>query len=103
MDVLRYVVVFLGFVLAGAINAVAGGGTVFSFTGLLWGGLPSIMANATNAAALVPGSVTATWAYREDLKKSLRPLFVLLIPTILGSLAGANAVLITSEQTFRRH
>ena len=101
-DLSRYLVIFIGFVVAGGINAVAGGGTVFSFSGLLAGGLSSIVANATNAAALVPASVASTIAYRDDLKKSLRPLAILLIPTVLGSLLGANAVLITSEQTFRR-
>ncbi len=101
-DLPRYLVIFIGFIVAGGINAVAGGGTVFSFSGLLAGGLSSIVANATNAAALVPASVASTFAYREDLKKVLRPLLILLIPTILGSLLGANAVLITSEQTFRR-
>ena len=101
-DLWRYLVIFIGFVVAGGINAVAGGGTVFSFSGLLAGGLSSIVANATNAAALVPASIASTIAYRDDLKKSLRPLAILLIPTVLGSLLGANAVLITSEQTFRR-
>jgi uncharacterized protein len=101
-DLPRLIVIFIGFIVAGSINAVAGGGTVFSFSGLLAGGLSSIVANATNAAALVPASITSTIAYRDDLKKGLRPLSILLIPTILGSLLGANAVLITSEQTFRR-
>jgi hypothetical protein len=101
-DLSRYLVIFIGFIVAGGINAVAGGGTVFSFTGLLWGGLPAITANATNAAALVPASITSAIAYRDDLKKELRPLFVLLIPTILGSLLGAVAVLITPEEAFRR-
>ena len=101
-DLPRLLIIFIGFIVAGGINAVAGGGTVFSFSGLVGGGLSSIVANATNAAALVPASVASTIAYREDLKKVLRPLFILLIPTILGSLVGASAVLITSEQTFRR-
>jgi hypothetical protein len=101
-DLFKYAVIFIGFAVAGAINAVAGGGTVFSFTGLLWGGLPTIYANATNATGLVPGSLGSVVAYRKDLAVVWRTLLVLVIPAILGSIAGALVVLNTAEQTFRR-
>ena len=49
---------------AGAVNAVAGGGTLISFPALVWLGLPPITANATNAVAIWPGSLGAMWGYR---------------------------------------
>ena len=52
---------------AGAINSVAGGGTLLSFPALVWLGLPSIVANATNTVALWPGSLGSVWGYRRDL------------------------------------
>ena len=48
--------------LAGAMNALAGGGTFFSFPALLAIGLPPITANATNAVALWPASMAGAWA-----------------------------------------
>jgi hypothetical protein len=50
--------------LAGAINAVAGGGSIVSFPALLAVGLPPIAANVTNAVALLPGYASGTLAYR---------------------------------------
>src|SRR5262245_56948791 len=53
--------------LAGAVNAVAGGGTLLSFPAALAWGLPSPVANATNALAMCPGSLASAWAYRREL------------------------------------
>jgi hypothetical protein len=52
---------------SGTINAVAGGGTFFSFGALLALGLPPITANATSAVAMVPGYVASAIAYRNEL------------------------------------
>ena len=48
---------FLSAVLAGALNALAGGGTLITFPVLIWAGFPSIMANATSAVAQWPSYV----------------------------------------------
>jgi uncharacterized membrane protein YfcA len=53
---------------AGFVNAVAGGGTLLTFPALLYSGLSSITANATSTVAIWPGSVTSSWAYRQELK-----------------------------------
>ena len=52
---------------AGAVNAMAGGGTFFSFPALLAVGLPPVVANASNSVALWPGSLAGAWAYRREL------------------------------------
>ena len=64
---------------AGGMNALAGGGTFFSFPALLAAGLPPVTANATNAVALWPASLAGAWAARA----SLRPLGRYLIPLLL--------------------
>ena len=69
---------------AGGMNALAGGGTFFSFPALLATGLPPVTANATNAVALWPASLAAAWAARS----ALRPLGRYLIPLLLAGLAG---------------
>src|SRR4051795_7855962 len=53
--------------LAGAVNAVAGGGSLISFPALLAVGYPSVPANVTNNVALLPGYLGGTLAYRAEL------------------------------------
>lgn len=69
---------------AGGMNALAGGGTFFSFPALLASGLPPVTANATNAVALWPASIAGAWAARS----SLRPLGGYLLPLLAAGLAG---------------
>lgn len=102
MDPIRLIAVFAATTLAGAINAIAGGGTVISYPGMLFAGLPDIVANASNSAALVPGSLGSTAAYRRDLAPNLKALAILFVPTILGALLGAVVVARASNESFRR-
>ena len=64
---MTYLVILGAAFVAGAINSVAGGGTLLSFPALVWMGLPSTIANATSAAAIWPRSLGALWGYRHDL------------------------------------
>jgi uncharacterized membrane protein YfcA len=100
--VLSYLLIAAAAFAAGAINSVAGGGTLLSFPTMVWMGRPPIMANATNAVALWPGSLSAMVAYREDLGRVRRWLLLLLIPSIVGGALGAILLLHTSEKTFSR-
>jgi len=86
--------------LAGAVNAIAGGGTLLSFpAGLAWG-LSSPVANATNALAMCPGALASAWAYRRELgaRRSLAAL--LSVPTIVGAAVGAALMRRTPVRTF---
>jgi len=88
--------------LAGVINSMAGGGTLISFPTMVWMGRPAILANATNAVALWPGSFSAMVGYREDMRKIRRWLYLLTIPSVAGGALGAILLLHTSEKTFSR-
>lgn len=87
--------------IAGAINAVAGGGTLFSFTAL---GLqmPLKFANATNSALLTPASISSALAFLKELRSLWRLFLILMVPTLLGSYAGATTLINTSDEVFRR-
>ncbi len=100
MDILTSLIQFIAAMLAGGVNAVAGGGTVISFPAAALS-LSLISANATNAFALVPASLGSVTAYRGDLRDQKRTLVLLLIPTFLGALAGAWVVANTPEAVFR--
>ncbi len=95
-----YALLSLAGLAAGAINAVAGGGSLISFPSMLFLGIPSIAANATNAVALWPGSLASVWSYRQDAKGLWRLIGFLVIPSILGSLFGAWLLLNTPQKLF---
>lgn len=86
--------------LAGMINAVAGGGTFFAFPALIFAGVPPIAANATSTIAVWPGAVASAWAYRKELKRYETRLPLLLSISLLGGGAGAVILLNTPAQTF---
>jgi uncharacterized membrane protein YfcA len=85
---------------AGAVNAVAGGGTLLSFPALL-GMMDARAANATSTVALWPGSVAAAAGYREELAGSRPFVRALLLPSLLGGAAGAVLFFHTNEAAFR--
>lgn len=99
MDVL---VIVVAAVLAGAINSIAGGGTLISFPALVWLGRDPILANATNTIALWPGSLAGAVGFRRELASARRWLFLLIIPSLLGGIAGAVLLLRTPSSTFER-
>ncbi|MGE5594936.1 MAG: sulfite exporter TauE/SafE family protein [Hyphomicrobiales bacterium] len=85
---------------AGAINAVAGGGSLISFPALLAAGYPSKAANVTNSVAIWPGYISGNVAYRRELEPQQRRVIALAAPSILGALAGSVILLWTPESAF---
>jgi len=91
---------FLAGFLASAMNAVAGGGTNVSFPALLWLGMPPVIANATSAVSLWPGSLAGAWGFRGALSRARRGLLWLLVPSIVGGLIGATLLVSLPERVF---
>ena len=87
-------------VAAGAVNAVAGGGSLISFPALLAAGLPPVTANVTNAVAVLPGYLGGSVAYRRELEGQRRRVVALALTTAVGAVAGAALLLATSEDVF---
>ena len=92
-------IVLAGFA-AGAVNALAGGGTLLTFPALVAAGLPAIAANVTSTIALCPGYLGATLAQRADLRAQRSRALRLLPVAAAGGLLGAVLLLHTSEQRF---
>jgi hypothetical protein len=93
---------FIAGAIAGAINSVAGGGTLVSFPALIAFGMPPVPANATNTAAVCPGALSSAYAYRHDLPGQRGLLAVLLLPSLLGGLLGAWVLAQTPNWLFAR-
>lgn len=87
---------------AGAINAVAGGGTILTFPTLLAFGTPAIIANATSTVALVFGTSGSVYGFRKHIP-SIRIWLARFIPiSLLGGLVGSWLLTITSNALFSR-
>ncbi len=85
---------------AGAVNAVAGGGSLITFPSLLATGLPPVTANVTNAVSVCPGYLASVAGSRADLTGQ-RPRAVRLLPAaVIGSVAGAALLLVTPARAF---
>ncbi|TAJ20163.1 MAG: sulfite exporter TauE/SafE family protein [Dehalococcoidia bacterium] len=100
MGVFEYPLLALAAFVAGAINAVAGGGSLVSFPALVAAGYPSKVSNVTNTVALWPGYVGGSIGYAAQLKNQRRRIFVLTIPSVLGAIVGSAILLTTSEKAF---
>ncbi|MDF2233188.1 sulfite exporter TauE/SafE family protein [Albimonas sp. CAU 1670] len=87
--------------LAGALNAVAGGGTFITFPALVWLGLPPIAANATATVAALPGYVGSALAFRSDIRpEGALGLRATALCAALGAGIGSLLLLITPSSLF---
>lgn len=87
-------------VAAGALNAIAGGATFFTFPALILSGLPPLVANATNFIALVPSNIAALPAFRDELKALGRELIAPISVGASGGLIGALALVYLGGDLF---
>ncbi len=87
--------------LAGAVNALAGGGTFFTFGALVAAGLPPIVANATSAVAVTPANVASAVAYRAEIGANLRRFAALTVVSLVGGVLGAFILTQTRNESFR--
>lgn len=91
--------------LGGAVNSIAGGGTLITFPALLFvlGNFPgaAIIANATNTVALCPGSITGAWGYRRELVELGGWVRLLVWPSLIGGSIGSLIVVLAPESSFR--
>lgn len=100
MDVLDHAVVLAAAFAAGAINAVAGGGSLVTFPTLLAVGINPVPASITNTLGLMPGYLGGTHAYRAEVADQRHRVRVLLVPAALGAVAGAAALLLAPQSVF---
>jgi hypothetical protein len=88
--------------LAGAINSVAGGGTLLTFPALLAAGQLSTVANATSTVALWPGQLSSLWGLRDEVRQNARSIVPLLVLGLVGGIAGALLLVRTPASVFDR-
>jgi uncharacterized membrane protein YfcA len=87
-------------VLAGAVNAVAGGGGLLVFPALIALGASPLAANVTNAVGQLPGYASVAWGYRLGLQGQSQRVFGLALPALAGGVAGVAALLLGGRSVF---
>jgi hypothetical protein len=98
---LEYLLAGLAAIAAGAVNALAGGGTLITFPMLTFLGVPAVAANVTNTVALCPGYFGGTLAQWNDLRGQKDRLWLIVPASIVGGVLGGFLLLQTGERLFR--
>lgn len=98
---LDYFLATLAAIAAGAVNALAGGGTLITFPTLTFLGVPVVAANVTNTVALCPGYFGGTLAQWSDLRGQTNRLWIVVPASIAGGVIGGFLLLQTGERLFR--
>ncbi|MEV4349101.1 sulfite exporter TauE/SafE family protein [Actinoplanes sp. NPDC049596] len=100
MDVAHIFLLIAAGLAAGAVNAIAGGGSLITFPSLIATGLPSVAANVTNSISVFPGYVSSVVGSRADLAGQSPRLRAIIPATVLGSVGGCALLLLTPARAF---
>lgn len=102
MTIATMLLLFVAAFFAGAVNAIAGGGTFLTFGALTVAGIPPITANATSSVTQFPGYITSTLAYRDEIAKSWKSAIALSVVSVIGAIAGSLLLLSLDNPSFRQ-
>jgi uncharacterized membrane protein YfcA len=97
---MSYAIVAIAALLAGMVNAIAGGGSLISFPALLFVGLSPVAASVTNTVALCPGYLGATLSQRKDLAGQRARIAMIVPLSLIGGVTGAFVLLNTGDVAF---
>jgi uncharacterized membrane protein YfcA len=102
MTIPHILLLFISAIIGGTLNAVAGGGSFFTFPSLIFVGVPAIAANASSTVALLPGTFASIVAYRREIAQQQRGFLILMVSTSLaGGMLGTFLLLHTPASTFQ--
>lgn len=102
MSALEVVALVVSGVFVGFINTLAGGGTIISLSLFMFMGLPADVANGTNRIAVVLQNITSVATFRQKKLLDTRKAIWLSVPTVIGSIIGAQLSIEIDEATFRK-
>lgn len=102
-DPAQLVLLLVAAFVAGALNAVAGGGSFLTLPALVYTGVPVVVANATGTVALLPGYASGALGFRSDMQAPPGlSMAALAAVSLAGGAIGAGLLLLTGDGTFRR-
>ena len=100
LDLVNIAILTFAGLIAGTVNAVAGGGTFFTFSALVFVGIPPVPANATSAVALTPSNLSSVAAYLPEIRVHWRRYAALGVASAIGGYLGAQLLLATPAKAF---
>lgn len=100
VDWLEALAIFGAGMAAGTINTLVGSGTLITFPTLLAFGFAPVTANISNNIGLVPGGVSGSFGYREELSGQRGRILRLGPMSLLGSITGAVLLLVLPAAAF---
>ncbi len=99
-DPLMLALAFITALAAGAMNSIAGGGTLLTFPILLWLGLDGKTANVTSTIGLVAGSLSGAWGFRKEMRESGELVWPFFLASMVGGAVGSVILLVTGNKQF---
>ncbi|MCH7788638.1 MAG: sulfite exporter TauE/SafE family protein [Acidobacteria bacterium] len=96
------VLLILGGVTAGIINAMAGGGSLLTVPLLVLAGVPGGSANGSNRVGVLSSTITSVWSFRREGVSGIRASIPLIAPVIVGAIVGAVGITQLTDETFER-
>jgi uncharacterized membrane protein YfcA len=102
MTTFEVIALIVSGVFVGFINTLAGGGTIISLSLFMFMGLPADIANGTNRIAVILQNVTSVATFRQQKLLDTRKALWLALPTVIGSIIGAQLSVEIDEATFRK-
>ncbi|HET7389122.1 MAG TPA: sulfite exporter TauE/SafE family protein [Nocardioidaceae bacterium] len=100
MDLWQSLFLLVAGVVAGALNAMVGSGSLVTFPTLLALGYPPVAANVTNKIGIVPGAISGALAYRRELRAHTGLLVKLMPASLVGGFLGALILFALPASTF---
>lgn len=89
IDLLYWLLLIIAGIVAGFVNTLAGGGSIFTLPVLMLMGMPADVANGTNRVAVLMQSAFAVRGFRHHDRLDQSALVPILVPTVGGALLGA--------------
>jgi len=102
MEWYQYTLIIGAGIVAGFINTLAGSGSLLTLPLLMFIGLPPNIANGTNRVAIMLQSLVGSMGFRKQGLLNLRTGFILGIPSMLGSVAGALLALTINTRSMEK-
>jgi len=98
---LKEILLFVVGIVVGVMNSIAGGGMLLGFPVLLAAGLSPLVANITSNIVILPGQLASAFGYHRYLRKLPPRYLILLVPCLVGGVAGALVLRHTSNARFQ--
>jgi uncharacterized membrane protein YfcA len=103
VDALDALLLLVGGAFAGAVNAMAGGGSMLTVPLLVLAGVPGVAANGSNRVGILTSNIASFLSYRrEGVTVQTSLLTPIIPPALVGSLVGAFGISELTDENFER-